>query len=459
MLHTWWRPRTGRPSHAAARRQHAPLHLESLERRHLLSFFPPVAYATGPFPSTPVAAEFVTGSGVLDLAVTDTVVHKVSVLPGNGDGTFGDPVDYAVPDGPIGVAAADFTLDGHLDLLLVHSVAAVVSVLPGNGDGTFGEPILSSAVERVNRKVVGDFNQDGLLDVALSSSTQHLMLVLLGNGDGTFAEPVSYPAGNFPINIAGDDFDLDGDLDLAVTNRDSNDVTVFLNHGDGTFADAISYLTAGDFSLGGAVGDLNGDGAVDFVTGSLRNHLVSVLFGRGDGTFGDLTVLSAGLGPSTPVLADYNLDGLLDLAITNQLSNDVSLLLGRGDGTFDDPVHYSTGSTLPLRLIAADLSGDGYPDLVAAHFRETIAVFINVGAGSSPGPVAGPVLPPWWPVSVTPTLFPMLAEPPQRHAAARDSGEPSPSLESARTDVPRAPKPPARPIKVPGTFSRKADTL
>src|SRR5262245_26366432 len=125
-------------------RRYQHLYLEPLEKRLVLSFLPGVEYASGPGPGAVVAAEFVTGSGVLDLAVNDVRDNVVGVLPGLGDGTFGKPTAY--PTGLLlqGVATGDFNGDGHADLAASSSGNNTVTVWLGNGDGTFGAGVDSA---------------------------------------------------------------------------------------------------------------------------------------------------------------------------------------------------------------------------------------------------------------------------------------------------------------------------
>ena len=62
---------------------------------------------------------------------------NVSVLLGNGDGTFQTQKTYAVGYGPYSVAVGDFNGDGKADLAVANYGSDNVSVLLGNGDGTF----------------------------------------------------------------------------------------------------------------------------------------------------------------------------------------------------------------------------------------------------------------------------------------------------------------------------------
>jgi hypothetical protein len=162
--------------------------------------------------------------GNLDLAVIN-VGTGVSVLLGNGDGTFQPPVSYAAGPVPISLAVGDFDGDGKLDLAVSNIPAGntgpnVVSVLLGNGDGTFKPHVdynVGSYAKYTSFSSVtlGDFNGDGQLDLALANQgSSNSASILLGNGDGTFQSAVDYPGGT-SVMAAGD-FNGDGRLDLAI---------------------------------------------------------------------------------------------------------------------------------------------------------------------------------------------------------------------------------------------------
>jgi hypothetical protein len=165
------------------------------------------------------------GDGILDLAVAGSPpyygVKDVLVFLGKGDGSFASPVGYDTPYPASGIAAVDLNGDGNLDL-----VTDGVSVLLGNGDGTFTQgssvPVYGSygAGQNVN---VGDFNGDGKLDVAVVSvdeSYNQTVAILLGNGDGTFQTPIEFAGGVNPLEhhygFFMGDFNHDGKLDLIL---------------------------------------------------------------------------------------------------------------------------------------------------------------------------------------------------------------------------------------------------
>jgi hypothetical protein len=346
------------------------------------------------------------GDRRLDLAVANFGSNTVSVFLGNGDGTFQPHVDYATGGTPSSVTVGDFNRDGKLDLVLTNgtfSVGNSVSVLLGNGNGTFQGHVEYRTGLGPTKSVTGDFNLDGNLDIAVANYgpafTTGSVSILLGNGDGTFQARIDYPAGVNPIGVMVGDFDSDGAMDLAVgDNNFPQGVSVLLGNGDGTFQSATHYQTQHG-PRSGIVADMNFDGKLDLAfapydgTGAVG---VYIFIGNGDGTFQPEVSYRAGAGANSVNGADFNGDGLLDLAVANVESNNVSVLLGQGDGTFQPHVDYSAGSG-PAQLAIGDFNGDGMLDLaVANQTSNTVSVFLQ-----NPVTSQGCVLPPpglvsWW---------------------------------------------------------------
>ena len=241
--------------------------------------------SVGRFPTSVTAGDF-NGDGNLDLAVINLGSHNVSVLLGNGDGTFRAAANYDVGFFPHSVTSGDFNGDGKPDLAVASSGSNNVSILLGNGDGTF-QAALSYGVGRAPVSVTSaDFNGDGKLDLVAANGSfdtfapEGSVSVLLGNGDGTFQAAVNYDVGFLPLSVMSGDFNGDGKLDLAVANQKSNSVSVLLGNGDGTFRVAVSY-SAGTGPASVTSGDFNGDGKLDLVTANTYGNNVSILLDTG----------------------------------------------------------------------------------------------------------------------------------------------------------------------------------
>jgi hypothetical protein len=158
-------------------------------------FGPPLFYRIrnrhgNSFPAALAAGDF-NGDKKLDLAVafanfSTNASSYVRVLLGNGDGTFREGVRTAAGPNPLDIAAADFNGDGRLDLVVANTLCvqscglSYVSVLLGNGDGTFRAPATFPARGQTSLHLtVADFNGDGKPDVATANENSNTVSVLL----------------------------------------------------------------------------------------------------------------------------------------------------------------------------------------------------------------------------------------------------------------------------------------
>jgi hypothetical protein len=336
-----------------------------------------------------VAVGDLNGDGKLDLVVANFYGNDLSVMLGNGDGTFQPTVNHPAPGSPRGVALGDFNGDGVLDIVAALFNANQVSVLLGNGNGTFQAPVNYSTIGRGGQVSVGDFNGDGKLDLAVTNITSPDVAVLLGNGDGTFQGAVIYPTGATPATLAAADFNGDGKLDLAVGNNDGSNVSVLLGNGDGTFQLPVNYSVGSLPDISPVVGDFNGEGKLDLAVANDGNNNVSVLLGNGDGTFQAAVNYPAGSDPIWVSVGDLNGDGKLDLAVADRNFNNVSVLIGNGDGTFQAAVNYAlVGGAQPYAVAFGDFNGDGRMDMVTANNgAASVSVFLQpppaVGTGNT----------------------------------------------------------------------------
>ena len=168
------------------------------------------------------------GDGQLDFAVATTDSNTVSVLLGNGNGTFQDQQTFATGLNPRSVALGDVNGDGKLDLVVANYGSNSVSVLLGNGNGTFQNQQTFATGSSPRSVTLGDVNGDGQLDLGVANRDSATVSVLLGNGNGTFRNQQTFATGSAPYSVTLGDVNDDGKLDLAVAN--SGDATVSVLH-------------------------------------------------------------------------------------------------------------------------------------------------------------------------------------------------------------------------------------
>jgi uncharacterized protein (TIGR03437 family) len=278
------------------------------------------------------------------------------------------------------VATGDFNRDGILDLVVANYGSGTVSLLLGNGNGTF-RPHLTLDALAPSSLVIGDFNGDGFLDLAVANQTSNFVSIFLGTGAATFRAPLDFSAGGVgPVSIAVGDFNGDGIPDLVAANSLSNTVSILLGVGDGTFRSALSY-GAGQTPAYLALGDFNRDGRLDVaVVNNTSAGTVSLLIGNGNGSLQPPLSFAVGPNPSFLVAADFNFDGNLDLAIANTAADTVSILMGTGTRLFLPQIVFNAGDG-PAWITVTDFDADGKPDLVVANSRSnSLSMLANITA-------------------------------------------------------------------------------
>jgi hypothetical protein len=195
------------------------------------AFTGPGSGDTGDMPIFAATADF-NGDTIPDVVVVNFAGNSITVLLGNGNGSFSEALGSPIAVGtqPRAIAAGNLNSDGYVDLAIVNYGSNSVTILLGNGDGTFtnGGSINSSG--GTHAPAIGDFDGDGFNDIAVTRLNANAVSIYYGNGDGTFKTvSTDVPVGTNPLFIVAADLDNDGKADLAVTNYGSNNVTILLN--------------------------------------------------------------------------------------------------------------------------------------------------------------------------------------------------------------------------------------
>lgn len=334
--------------------------------------FPLTQFTVGANPSA-LVANFFTGGTLPDLAVVynNPATNNFTILQNQDNGNFTTVTPAPITLGPnetgqVAIGTGVFRNDGTKftttqpdDVVLVNNTSNNISILLGNGDGTFVEAPNSPIAVGKNPTsvVVADFNNDGFLDLAVANSADNTISLFRGNGDGTFTQ---FPASPFaltntaailetaPVAMVGGFFgnavNGSNETDLAIVNKSSNNVTILLTSVDTnqntTFTEAPnSPIAVGATPVAIATGDFNADGVADLAVVNQADNTISVFLGstNANGTFAAATNSPFGVGATAPtgiVAASFSGGTTPDLAVTNQGSGTLSFFIANGDGTF-----------------------------------------------------------------------------------------------------------------------------
>ena len=260
-----------------------------------IDFNAPRAYPLNSLSSNSLVVGDFNGDHIPDLAVTAYDIiglnqgSGVEIFLGGANGLFHAGGIYQLPSFPgissSSIVAGDFNHDGNLDLATVTQVG--VSILFGNGDGTFQPSVNYSAGTFPTAVAMSDFNGDGNLDLAISNQNSNNVSILLGQADGTFQPAVNYAVGVQPVYVAAGEFNHDGTPDLVVANYDKNGygtVSILFGVGDGTFHAAVNHKV-GLYPQSIAVADYNRDGKDDLAITHAGGGGLSIMLALRAGAF------------------------------------------------------------------------------------------------------------------------------------------------------------------------------
>ena len=338
----------------------------------------PVSYPVGSAPAF-IALEDLNGDGNPDIVTVNSGSNDVSILLGNGDGSFQAQKIFTAGPNPKSLAIADVNGDGHPDIVATDYDPSVnyVSILLGNGDGTFQPYYPWNTIGRFPIAIqTGDFNRDGLADFAVVNYLYYssygfqasMVTLLLGKGDGSFDEKIAYQSSNVFVfdAILSEDLNGDGKQDFIVFDYAASSAWVFLNDGYGQLDEMIpvggleGLLLYGGLSA--TLDDLNHDGHLDLLVGG--GSSLQVWLGQGDGTFARSSSIGGWEDVASVEMADLNGDGVPDIALVDH--NNLSLIPGKGNGTFAGQaiINQEAGVSEISGMASADFNGDRNQDIV-----------------------------------------------------------------------------------------------
>jgi len=317
----------------------------------------------------------------IDLAVgvdNESIFDPTAIFLNDGMGQLNTTADsmYQNTNGARGMAAGDLNNDQIVDLAISIEDDSVIVILLGNGDGTFTQGSDVAVPTQPGGLVIADFDNDTNNDLMVASRYS-LMVTYMGSGDGTFAEPVTKGASSSVRDIEAHDMNGDGYIDILLGSGNVRSVGLFLNDGSGNFDTRTNlYLMRTPWHLD--VGDFNKDTYPDVVAGSGSYDFdnVFLLLGDMEGNYSCPDTLSPGTYVGDVSVGDYNGDSNLDLLIADR--NGLYIMTGSGDGHFSqtDTIDYKPGAYQVKNVKSIDMNNDGRLDLVIARDQQ-ISVYYN----------------------------------------------------------------------------------
>ena len=291
---------------------------------------------------------------------------------------------------PQAVAAVDVNGDGKLDLISANHDDSTLTVLTNDGNWSF---VLSATYPVGSGPVsvaTADVNGDGHLDLVCANYWASTLTVLTNDGNGGFGLACTLAVGSHPTAVATADVNADGPLDLICANGDDSTLTILTNDGRGGFvAAATNPLPNAPWSL--VVADANGDGKPDLITGGngLYGGAVTVLTNDGRGGFVTSSTIPVGASAGWELTyvraADVNGDGKPDVVAADLYSDTLTVLTNDGSGGFVESALLVLGGMwdyhVPDCVAVADMNHDGKMDLVCAKQAGGILIFTGDGHG------------------------------------------------------------------------------
>lgn len=330
----------------------------------------------------------ISGGWSLDI----TTVPIVPPTPPSCSAPSFSPTNFPTGINPTNLAVADFNNDMKPDLAVTNQVTNDVSILLGNGDGSFQSQMLFTAGSSPYAVVAGKFDADNNIDLAVANSASNNISILLGNGNGTFSAPVNFFVGSNPISMASGDFNNDLKADLVVANFGgffSGTVSVLIGSGTGSFTTGTSVRTRTQPSFV-AVANFNGDAFQDIIVANFGSDSVSTFFGNGTGAFQLQQNIPTGFGPVGIELVDLGSDGILDLAVANYNADTITYCTGTASGGFVScDRNNPAGGNNPISITSADFVGSGTKSTaIAMSGSNSVNVLTSiVSVGQSPNAV------------------------------------------------------------------------
>ncbi len=333
--------------------------------------------------------------GIQGLALRLSAAVLALSLPAVAQFSFNTPVSYPSGSDPHDVAVGDFDADGDLDLVSTLHTPPRLSVLKGNGDGTYGAPLYTNLSAGVVPQGVlaPDLDADGLADVVVVSSATGELIVMHNLGNANFSQIAALSVGIGPTELVTADFDRDGDIDIAISNTTGSTVAIVHNLGNGQFQ-RVQDVAVGSGPKALDVGRFFGVNAPSIAVAVHDSHAVYMLKNDGSGLFNVQLILTVpnATHPECVAVADFDEDGDDDVAATFSEGNLNKFALfyqypAGGGGNlynwFSAPFRFNVGAVHPTHIVAGDFDLDTRIDVaIVSSNSAMLSMLRNLGGNA-----------------------------------------------------------------------------
>jgi hypothetical protein len=290
--------------------------------------------------------------GLIDACLANISEASVSILLGNGDGSFAPQQKLIVGAAPRGIAVADVDGDGDTDIISTCFGSNNLRLLINDGTGVFSlAPSFDTTFSGEWALAAADMNNDGLLDLVIGAQTAQRIITMLGTGAGGFALASSQLSDGAVWMISTGDLNGDGHEDVASANSNHNRGAILLGNGDGTLDAPVRYATD-TFPLATDFGDLDGDADLDWIMSSYGGDW-RIYLNDGAGAFAFDVEFNSPVAASCSIALDFDMDGDLDLALIDEEADVVLLMQNSGNNPVPAVATWGLVALAMLLAIAA----------------------------------------------------------------------------------------------------------
>jgi low density lipoprotein receptor-related protein 5/6 len=344
--------------------------------------------------------------GNVDVCTANVGADSISVLLGNGDGTFGTQQVISIGGSPRGVAVLDADGDGDTDIVATDNNNGALYRTMNDGTGVFGAAIAFEAgppgtTRREWVVAAADMNDDAILDLvvgnrsggqtgdACGGGTHGEIVIVTGNGDGTFTAGTQSACadGRVWMLVVGD-VNNDGKQDVATCSINNGSAAVagggiLLGNGDGTLQSVVPYTINELDPTAVDLGDLDGDGDLDMVIGaSTAPGKWSVFRNDGTGTYTLKGEIPAPNVASCAIFLDFDNDGDLDLGLVDEFDDSVTLMRNEPPGSAGSAKIYWTDRGFDkIQRASPSILAPNVEDLVTTGLDSTFGIALDVAGG------------------------------------------------------------------------------